>query len=323
MKKILSNSILIVLVMFFSLKLHSQNVLYGILKDQDSGALIKDARIWVQGGPVWESTTNDGEFKLNLDIGGFYGVGEKIEILINHQYYGFHKIRIPITIDKRCEISIMQSNIIQIMGTVVDATSLQPVQGIDISLMNENGFNPNMNMPKTKSDDSGNFSVYLRRDIVGSAQYFVATLNDAKGRYKFISKLIKPATHTMIHIERGNYKTKNLKVNSYTQAIKVSLGDRITINANGSIKVGQWVGSSKPEGRDAGVFNLPIDEWSVYREYPHAALLYKYSWESDWHFCGEKTEDITAQNDGYLEFMINDAKLDDNDGAYDVAIRVQ
>ena len=111
-------------------------------------------------------------------------------------------------------------------------------------------------------------------------------------------------------------------------SLSVRKGDKITIRASGTVKVGFWVGEVTPEGKDMmnlqGVWVRIAPEYDVVARWRHGALLYRLSTgDPQWRLCGGGCE-LTAPATGNLEitFQLNDLQLSDNSGHFTADVTV-
>lgn len=106
-----------------------------------------------------------------------------------------------------------------------------------------------------------------------------------------------------------------------TTNICVQQGDTVSVTASGGITVGPNIGSVGPEGKDSGLFGFPLDQYDIYPEFSHGALLCKIDTEEDWKECGRSAE-LQAQVEGCLQFDVNDNEKENNSGSFDVTVEV-
>lgn len=106
-----------------------------------------------------------------------------------------------------------------------------------------------------------------------------------------------------------------------TKTFKVEQQGVLTVKASGQIRVGEWVGISKPDGLLTGILGFSLEGYSLVGNFQHACLMYKINNEPDWHYCGFECT-IETGDSPYVDitFAINDKDLSDNIGAYDVKI---
>lgn len=118
-----------------------------------------------------------------------------------------------------------------------------------------------------------------------------------------------------------------IEVGSYTQAndICVEAGDRLSIQAEGLMKVGDWVGDGGyvgPDGTERGAFGVALgDDFDLVNPISHAALMCRLIGESEWRKCGSRS-DFEAPLSGCLEFEINDNDPGNNSGAFTVYVEI-
>lgn len=302
---------------------YGNNFLRGVLLDAQTDIPIKNARVWLADGTDVQTNTGEyGSFKLNLAASSAtYQAGDEVEVYVSDVNYGFHKTRVTIPKSRTCEIRISMNNLLLISGVVVDERTGTPLSDVEVTIFSEM-VSSNSKPQVIKTGHNGEFSQLLHKGVTGAPQYFKVTFRDITGRYEFKDDFIKVSDFTKIEMERGTIRQEKVKVKQYQKAMKVSAGDAIEVKANGSIIVGKWVGNSTPIGTD-GVLGLPLGSYSIFPQYSHAALLYKFSWEdrNHWHYCGNGVS-VKAIADGYLEFMVNDKKLEDNYGSYDVSVTI-
>lgn len=100
--------------------------------------------------------------------------------------------------------------------------------------------------------------------------------------------------------------------------IYVDTGDVVTVWARGSVDFGGWsesFGRIDPDGQEIGV-----TESNIVRDIPHGTLLCRIS-GGRWLRCGSGKTWI-AESSGYLEFNVNDSQQQDNEGFFEVQLRV-
>jgi tetratricopeptide (TPR) repeat protein len=111
----------------------------------------------------------------------------------------------------------------------------------------------------------------------------------------------------------------SLSVNGYLRSddLCVEVGDTVRLVAQGTIKLGFWLGSSDPNGIEQGMLGAIGDSYDIVPHHPHGALLCKISGESEWRICGSYLE-FTSERAGCLEFEINDTDQSDNTGQFNI-----
>lgn len=100
-------------------------------------------------------------------------------------------------------------------------------------------------------------------------------------------------------------------VNSYSSRSRIYLykGDKISLRADGTVRVGIFAGNSKPDGIDG------YDSYSTTKNAKHGSLIYKIGDEEEWGYVGENAT-IIAQKSGILKLTVNDESTYDNMGQY-------
>ncbi|MBN2635851.1 MAG: hypothetical protein JXR61_06245 [Prolixibacteraceae bacterium] len=88
-------------------------------------------------------------------------------------------------------------------------------------------------------------------------------------------------------------------------------GDKVSINASGTVILGVFAGS----GGLTGIQGFEI--YSNVRDYPHGSLIAKVGENGVWHYIGNgKT--ITADKNGFLRIYVNDIDTKNNTGGFAV-----
>ncbi|MEL7003340.1 MAG: serine protease [Bacteroidota bacterium] len=111
-----------------------------------------------------------------------------------------------------------------------------------------------------------------------------------------------------------------------TYHLDVIKGDKIIIEVEGSITLGEWVGMGGPEGKKSGVFGMSLASYNLIRSFPHGSVLVgglPGQESNEYKFCGKKLQvDIYRDQTLNLKFLINDKDRTDNNGFFDVKIYV-
>jgi Trypsin-like peptidase domain len=108
----------------------------------------------------------------------------------------------------------------------------------------------------------------------------------------------------------------SLQVSGYTQSgLCVNAGDMLEIEASGSIVVGSILGTASPDGIDVIFSQI----YNLVPEFSHGALLCKLDSESLWRECGSHAS-FVVENQGCLEFQVNDNDQGNNRGAFGVQV---
>lgn len=174
---------------------------------------------------------------------------------------------------------------------------------------------------KTSERDGIKFVFY-------STPKFVISINAedmALDNYYFISMLNKE-TQVQGELEEKNkkvYKAKKIEANKYeidsytnTTDIIIKKGEEIDITATGSITYGAWAGSGGPEG---------INGYTSYNRiqgFRHGCLLARIGDNGEWKAVGSKSYRIRADNDGVLQFIVNDNDPSNNSGNFTVDLLI-
>jgi hypothetical protein len=178
-------------------------------------------------------------------------------------------------------------------------------------------------MIKLIEKDLASWSYFTGYSKDGSSFY-----SSGNGRFGFLLTKKKLTWEFMIYennFEGFRYKGYayrfskfELDVNSYTNAtdIKIKKGDIIYLNASGSIKLGDFLGSCGPEG---------INNWETYNRkkgLKHGCLMVKIDPDLnydhvnfEWFAVGLNTS-FTSPIDGILRFMVNDKEPQNNEGSF-------
>lgn len=125
--------------------------------------------------------------------------------------------------------------------------------------------------------------------------------------------------------------TPTPSVRSYSQTvarkvstrIMVRANDNIEVRARGRVRVGPFIGEVGPEGANDGQ-ELWGSSYSISRQFRHGSLLYSYTGDDEWHYCGKSCSFslYPSSPSGYLEFEINDSDQGNNSGAFELDITV-
>lgn len=111
-------------------------------------------------------------------------------------------------------------------------------------------------------------------------------------------------------------------IHEYTSTnLNLQRGDRVLIEATGSIEVGKIIGHSGPEGKESGMLGASLSEYNIVRNYAHGALMFKYKADSSWLYSGREYN-FTAKYNGRLIFEVNDKDKINNSGNYQVNVKI-
>ena len=298
-------------------------ILWGIILLESIDEPVTGARVWIQGGDVHQKTTTTGQFKLNLNVGQKQKES-MIKVAVNHPTHGYSEHWIP-TNNRQPKIKIAKNGRLMLFsGTVKDKKNYKSLKGIKVTVHLKD-INSNTTLPITLTDDNGWFQFVLPKAIVGNSGFARLSFKDESGRcYESLEVVEDMRAHRVFSLEKEPCRQDEIQLELKERAsLKVELGDHIIIEATGSIRIGDWTGYADPEGkRNGGVMNLPLDKYSFFPAFPHAALLYKFEDEPDsaWRLCGKRTE-FFAQQSGRLVFLVNDKDYQNNSGVFTVNIK--
>lgn len=120
------------------------------------------------------------------------------------------------------------------------------------------------------------------------------------------------------------YFQKIFMVDDFTNTkIRVEKGDRILINASGTINVGPVIGHSGPDGKESGIFGFSLLDYNIIKSYKHASLIFKVDDGNgnNWTNCGVGCE-MNVEQAGFIYFDINDIDKRNNSGKYKVSLKI-
>lgn len=104
----------------------------------------------------------------------------------------------------------------------------------------------------------------------------------------------------------------------------VRKGDVISIKADGQILAGQGFIWNGPNGFNLENATIPKAYFNVNPNYKHGALLYRLHHKSEWMCYNTETPPtLSATEDGQLEFLINDNFREDNQGSFDIIVKIE
>lgn len=266
-------------------------------------------------------TDSQGSFSLNIPA--TYSAGDDIEIAIFDKAYGFHKHTYRLNNKKQqsTTIKIQRNTNIGVYGTVKDNNSKSFIKGLKISISSPN---LNTNIPVIRTNEFGVFIFSIpKSDFNQFSEYLDVLIQDSTGTYKDFQKTMNIMAPMEIELEK---KSKTIVVPSKVGSYKIieidaKVGNWIKINASGSMKVGNWIGNSTPDGRSGGIMGMSITQYNIVPNFNHAALLYKLPGDTEWKSCGANCQ-FQSPTSGKLKitFEINDNTQGDNSGAYDILI---
>lgn len=104
----------------------------------------------------------------------------------------------------------------------------------------------------------------------------------------------------------------------------VRKGDVISIQADGQVLAGQGFIWNGPNGFNLEHATIPKAYFNVNPSYKHGALLYRLHHKSEWMCYNTETPPtLSATEDGQLEFLINDNFREDNQGSFDIIVKIE
>lgn len=301
--------------------------LSGTLVHDVSDTPIEGANISILDGDR-AVTDSHGGFRLKIPAAA--KPGDDIQILIFHPAeYGFHRRTHRMNAVKTQDagqIRINRKSNIGVVGIVKDGKTKKLVEGLTVSVSSTNLAGTTIEAKKTNA--FGAFSFVIPKVAFASKTDYVDLLiQDPLGRYRDYTKTVNILASIEILLDNQVFKVKRKTVEisgRKSVEIEVEEGSIVKISASGNIKVGNFVGSSAPDGLSSGVFGVSLSAYNLVPEFKHAVLMYGLPGDTKWRSCGLGCQFI-AQTSGKMEiqFEINDNSQGDNVGAYDVEIGVE
>jgi len=309
----------------------SSNKIVGIVYQKNAANTKKPipagASVFIPG--VGSSTTDDnGYYSINLAQCSACTPGETLKIYVNSSIgYAERDYVIPTNPAlKPFDIEVTENKKLALNGIVKDKQTGKFIKGIKVTVVIQNY---ETTLPSTITDDNGVFQLIIRKEGVLNIQAIQIIFSDVdNGKYKDLEKTVFINQYEPVKVEMEECSDcgskQNLKVNAHVKSdINVEEGDLVIIKADGVIKVGEWVGTSGPEGLQNGVLGVSLSSYNIFPNWNHAALYYRFGEKDDWKYYDEKKNKYVVQTKGYIEFGINDKNLSDNSGAYNVEVIVR
>ena len=268
------------------------------------------------------TTTDDyGRYALSFDGCPNCLPGNKISISTNHEELGASEQICTISNDYVFDFSIIRNPSWKLItGTVRNTTqNKDPLPGIDVFVMGLD-----YELSPVKTNNFGEFKIYIPKSILPDKNAVLLQASDSTRKYK--PKHADPEyfninAYAIIQMEPS--EAHRIVVRGFTRTtVCVKKGDAISIEADGSIKVGSFVGSSDPDGRSSGVLGLSLESYNIVSRFNHAVLMYRFTGEDEWKVAGKRKRFI-APRDGCIEFEVNDNSQGDNSGYYEVEVSIQ
>lgn len=119
----------------------------------------------------------------------------------------------------------------------------------------------------------------------------------------------------LFDVMAGETSPGALKITGFTDKTHLNLapGEKVTLKASGSVKLGVFAGTSSPAGVDG------FRAYNVVSNLPHGALIGRFT-GGQWFLVG-RGGTFTAPKGGTLRLIINDKDRRNNEGAYEVTYR--
>lgn len=223
-----------------------------------------------------------------------------------------------IMIDKRQSRKI-------VFGTVMNRDH-EALAGIKIFLKSDN---LDARSLSEETDQSGYFRFSIPKSIVLSEfEHAGIQTVDLSGKYRSFSNIVDVRGTVSVTLEKDSRNASHLEysVPGLTRVTleRIRQGDKVRISTDGSIRVGQFVGNSTPEGKTSGVLGLSLEQYNIVPSFPHGALMYRFATDNKWRLCGRGFDFVSASN-GPLDiiFQVNDNDQANNSGSYTVRVLVE
>lgn len=301
----------------------------GTVIDRASEQALAGAIVSIPGGGK-VATDRFGYFELNLPEPK--SPGDPLTVFAYDVSRGVHKHADVIPSNPRDNpITIRMGGTVTkaIAGFVTDVETDQPLPNIHVTFLQS--ILRDQKSYGAYTDVNGTFGIDIRRsNFIRPTQYVELIVTDTQGIYKPFRRAVNIDAPIQVQLERilsNSYYEFELPASS--QAITTIVlrglikGAEITIKITGSVRIGQFLGTTGPNGKNGGVLGLPIESYSLVPEISHAAVMYRVHPNTEWLFCGEHQTFICQQEgDVKLEFFLNDRYIHDNSGHFTGSIRV-
>lgn len=222
--------------------------------------------------------------------------------------------------DYRFDFTISKSSMV-IFGMVQNVgLGADKLAGIEVTVVHKE-----IDVSPVKTDANGHFKIRVHKALLEGENGVRLQVRDPAGR--FAALRTDPEffdINNFIILRMQPSAGKAFSVSSHARPdICVNEGDLVNIEADGQIRVGTWVGTSDPDGRSSGVMGMSLEAYNIVSEINHGALMYRIAGKTGWRFVGKRSRFmIGSDEDGCLEFQINDNRQNDNYGAYSVRVSV-
>jgi hypothetical protein len=163
---------------------------------------ISNAEIYIMGGDKEFETSSYGEYKLDLRKGDGYSPGDEVYVYVKHPRHGFHKELITIPRSMRLDIEISPNNMMRVTGTVLDASTGQPIEGIEVIMIIESTYGDDPTI-STKSNKHGVYSFSIKKNVLDGQKYatmkFVDSVNE---QYRIKEKVMNVLSLQSVKLDR-------------------------------------------------------------------------------------------------------------------------
>lgn len=274
------------------------------------------------------TTDSNGDFALDLSNCSDCPPGTQLFVKVNSDY-GFGEKMHNIALNNRpITIAIPHNNELIISGRVKDSKTGTFLKGIQVSPIILG-----VQVTPIETDDFGQFEFIFNKWNTGLGQNQAINLafKDTKnGAYKDLEGWFPVSLPIPVLMEKADQPrvSYNLKIGKdATTGIRVKKGETIIIKASGSIEVGSFVGTSAPGGIEGnkGPLGISLKRYNYFSTKNHGALCYRFnSLSNTWICYSNKQENkYKIQQDGRIEFKINDNDQGNNHGHYEVEIIIK
>jgi len=294
----------------------SSITLSGLVKDDVTNTPIPNLAVYIKGNTCF--TDSLGRYTLPLDPA--CKPGDALTLYTNNTEYGAHESPCILPADYHLDIAIPKDASSRfVIGIIKDARTNEPIPDIEVLAEVED---VNIHVDPVTTDSFGKFKIPISKLQLRNEHDVRLLLKDHNHRYKTPAEpaLQNINSFLILALEKQSHPPITLQVNSFTPTkIFIKAGSVTEIEAQGNINLGPFVGTTDPDGKGSGVFNLSLRKYCIASHINHGALMYRLTGDADWQVAGRKAHFISSR-DGFLEFQINDNKQADNEGAFDVTV---
>lgn len=304
-------------VLFYLGVFSQKRVLTGVIKM--AGQPVKSLSVYTS---FFSTVTDDlGRYNIPLDGCRDCSPGNRLTIFTTGTSVGLGSSEQSciISTDYRFDFTIDKGRIVingMVQSSGVDA---RPLPGILVQIIAGE-----IDVKPVKTDEFGRFKIPVSIALLVNANSARLQVLDPDKKYK--SSRVDPELfdiNSFVIIKMEPSRPLEVNVSEFIRTkICVKEFDLVTIEATGQIRVGSMVGTSDPDGRQAGVLGMSLESYNIVSAFNHAALLYRMEGESEWHLAGKRKK-FYADRNGCIEFQVNDNMQGDNYGSYAVSVTVQ